>query len=302
MGGIKPAEVSAILKSQLSGIETAASLDEVGTVLEVGDGISLVYGLNNVQYGELVSFDSGLQGMVLNLEEDNVGVVLFGPSREVKEGDKVKRMNKIASINVGEKIVGRVVDTLGEPIDGKGKIEGEMFQMPIERKAPGVIFRQPVNEPLQTGIKSIDAMIPVGRGQRELVIGDKQTGKTTVCIDTILNQKEFYDAGEPVYCIYVAIGQKASTVAAIAKTLEERGAMQYTTIVAANASDPAPMQVYAPFAGAAIGEYFRDTGRPALIIYDDLSKQAVAYREVSLLLRRPPGREAYPGDVFLFTL
>ena len=298
MGGIKPAEVSAILKSQLSGIETAASLDEVGTVLEVGDGISLVYGLNNVQYGELVSFDSGLQGMVLNLEEDNVGVVLFGPSREVKEGDKVKRMNKIASINVGEKIVGRVVDTLGEPIDGKGKIEGEMFQMPIERKAPGVIFRQPVNEPLQTGIKSIDAMIPVGRGQRELVIGDKQTGKTTVCIDTILNQKEFYDAGEPVYCIYVAIGQKASTVAAIAKTLEERGAMQYTTIVAANASDPAPMQVYAPFAGAAIGEYFRDTGRPALIIYDDLSKQAVAYREVSLLLRRPPGREAYPGDVF----
>ena len=220
MGGIKPAEVSAILKSQLSGIETAASLDEVGTVLEVGDGISLVYGLNNVQYGELVSFDSGLQGMVLNLEEDNVGVVLFGPSREVKEGDKVKRLNKIASINVGEKIVGRVVDTLGEPIDGKGKIEGEMFQMPIERKAPGVIFRQPVNEPLQTGIKSIDAMIPVGRGQRELVIGDKQTGKTTVCIDTILNQKEFYDAGEPVYCIYVAIGQKASTVAAIAKTLE----------------------------------------------------------------------------------
>ena len=298
MAAIKPAEVSAILKEQLTGTSTAASLSEVGTVLEVGDGIARVYGLTNAQYGELVTFESGLEAMVLNLEEDNVGVVLLGPSKNIKEGDTVKRTNRIASINVGEGIVGRVVDTLGNPIDGKGDIEGELYQMPLERKAPGVIYRQPVNEPLQTGIKAIDAMIPVGRGQRELVIGDRQTGKTTVCIDTILNQKEFYDAGEPVYCIYVAVGQKASTVAAIAKTLEDRGALAYTTIVAANASDPAPMQVYAPMAGAAIGEYFRDTGRPALIIYDDLSKQAVAYREVSLLLRRPPGREAYPGDVF----
>jgi len=298
MSQIKPAEVSAILKKQLTGLDASASLDEVGTVLQVGDGIARVYGLSNVQYGELVSFDSGLEGIVLNLEEDNVGVVLLGPSKEISEGDTVKRTQRIASINVGEKIVGRVVNALGKPIDGKGNIEGKLYEMPLERKAPGVIFRQPVNEPMQTGIKSIDAMIPVGRGQRELVIGDRQTGKTTVCIDTILNQKEFYDAGEPVYCIYVAIGQKASTVAGIAKTLEDKGAMAYTTIVAANASDPAPMQVYAPFAGAAIGEFFRDTGRPALIIYDDLSKQAVAYREVSLLLRRPPGREAYPGDVF----
>jgi F-type H+-transporting ATPase subunit alpha len=298
MAEVKPAEVSAILKQQLSGFDSTASLDEVGTVLQVGDGIARVYGLSNAQYGELVSFDSGLEGIVLNLEEDNVGVVLLGPSKEISEGDTVKRTQRIASINVGENIVGRVVDTLGSPIDGKGPIKGDLYEMPLERKAPGVIFRQPVNEPLQTGIKSIDAMIPVGRGQRELVIGDRQTGKTTVCIDTILNQKEFYDAGEPVFCIYVAIGQKASTVAGIAKTLEDKGAMAYTTIVAANASDPAPMQVYAPFAGAAIGEYFRDTGRPALIIYDDLSKQAVAYREVSLLLRRPPGREAYPGDVF----
>ena len=298
MSQIKPAEVSAILKKQLTGLDASASLDEVGTVLQVGDGIARVYGLSNVQYGELVQFDSGLEGIVLNLEEDNVGVVLLGPSKEIKEGDTVKRTQRIASINVGEKIVGRVVNALGKPIDGKGNIEGKFYEMPLERKAPGVIFRQPVNEPLQTGIKSIDAMIPVGRGQRELVIGDRQTGKTTVCIDTILNQKEFYDAGEPVYCIYVAIGQKASTVAGIAKTLEDKGAMAYTTIVAANASDPAPMQVYAPFAGAAIGEFFRDTGKPALIIYDDLSKQAVAYREVSLLLRRPPGREAYPGDVF----
>ena len=298
MAAIKPAEVSAILKDQLAGMDTSSSLDEVGTVLEVGDGIARVYGLSNAQYGELVRFDSGLQGMVLNLEEDNVGVVLLGPSKGLKEGDTVKRTNTIASINVGEGIVGRVVNTLGNPIDGKGAIEGDLNEMPLERKAPGVIYRQPVNEPMQTGIKSIDAMIPVGRGQRELVIGDRQTGKTTVCIDTILNQKEFYDAGEPVYCIYVAIGQKASTVAAIAKTLEDKGALAYTTIVSANASDPAPMQVYAPFAGAAIGEYFRDTGRPALIVYDDLSKQAVAYREVSLLLRRPPGREAYPGDVF----
>ncbi|GAA4272199.1 F0F1 ATP synthase subunit alpha [Aquimarina gracilis] len=298
MAEVNPAEVSAILKQQLSGFEASASLEEVGTVLQVGDGIARVYGLSNAQYGELVQFESGLEGIVLNLEEDNVGVVLLGSSTEVKEGATVKRTQRIASINVGEGIVGRVVDTLGNPIDGKGAIEGETFEMPLERKAPGVVFRQPVNEPLQTGIKSIDAMVPIGRGQRELVIGDRQTGKTTVCIDTILNQKEFYDAGEPVYCIYVAIGQKASTVAGIAKVLEDKGALAYTTIVAANASDPAPMQVYAPFAGAAIGEYFRDTGRPALIIYDDLSKQAVAYREVSLLLRRPPGREAYPGDVF----
>jgi len=298
MAEVNPAEVSAILKKQLSGFESGASLDEVGTVLTVGDGIANVYGLANAQYGELVQFESGLEGMVLNLEEDNVGIVLLGPSKDVREGSVVKRTERIASINVGEGIVGRVVDTLGNPIDGKGDIEGETFQMPLERKAPGVIYRQPVSEPMQTGIKSIDAMVPVGRGQRELVIGDRQTGKTTVCIDTILNQKEFYDAGEPVHCIYVAIGQKASTVAGIAKVLEDKGAMEYTTIVAANASDPAPMQVYAPFAGAAIGEYFRDTGRPALIIYDDLSKQAVAYREVSLLLRRPPGREAYPGDVF----
>ena len=298
MADVKAAEVSAIIKQQLTGFDSGVSLDEVGSVLQVGDGIARVYGLSNAQYGELVSFDSGLEGMVLNLEEDNVGVVLLGPSKGVKEGDTVKRTQRIASINVGEGVVGRVVDALGNPIDGKGALTGDLYEMPLERKAPGVIFRQPVNEPLQTGIKSIDAMIPIGRGQRELVIGDRQTGKTTVCIDTILNQKEFYDAGEPVYCIYVAVGQKASTVAAIAKVLEDKGALAYTTIVAANASDPAPMQVYAPFAGAAIGEYFRDTGCPALIIYDDLSKQAVAYREVSLLLRRPPGREAYPGDVF----
>ena len=298
MAEVKPAEVSVILKNQLSGYESTASLDEVGSVLTVGDGIARVYGLSNVQYGELVEFDNGLEGIVLNLEEDNVGVVLLGHSKSIVEGSTVKRTQRIASINVGEGISGRVVNTLGEPIDGKGAITGKTYEMPLERIAPGVIFREPVTEPLQTGIKAIDAMIPVGRGQRELVIGDRQTGKTTVCIDTILNQKEFYDAGEPVYCIYVAIGQKASTVANIAKVLEEKGALAYTTIVAANASDPAPMQVYAPFAGAAIGEYFRDTGRPALIVYDDLSKQAVAYREVSLLLRRPPGREAYPGDVF----
>jgi len=298
MAEVKPAEVSAILKQQLTGFEATASLDEVGSVLTVGDGIARVYGLSNAQYGELVEFDNGLEGIVLNLEEDNVGVVLLGKSGDIKEGATVKRTQRIASINVGEGIVGRVVNTLGFPIDGKGPIAGDTYEMPLERKAPGVIYREPVTEPLQTGIKAIDAMIPVGRGQRELVIGDRQTGKSTVCIDTILNQKEFYDAGEPVYCIYVAIGQKASNVALIAKVLEDAGALAYTTIVAANASDPAPMQVYAPFAGAAIGEYFRDTGRPALIIYDDLSKQAVAYREVSLLLRRPPGREAYPGDVF----
>lgn len=298
MAEVKPAEVSAILKQQLSGFESTTSLEEVGTVLTVGDGIARIHGLSNAQYGELVEFESGLEGIVLNLEEDNVGVVLLGHSSEIVEGSTVKRTQRIASIDVGEGIVGRVVDTLGNPIDGKGAITGETFEMPLERIAPGVIFREPVTEPLQTGIKAIDAMIPVGRGQRELVIGDRQTGKTTVCIDTILNQKEFYDAGEPVYCIYVAVGQKASTVANIAQILEDKGALAYTTIVAANASDPAPMQVYAPFAGAAIGEYFRDTGRPALIVYDDLSKQAVAYREVSLLLRRPPGREAYPGDVF----
>jgi F-type H+-transporting ATPase subunit alpha len=298
MAEVKPAEISAILKQQLSGFEASASLDEVGTVLTVGDGIARVYGLSNVQYGELVEFTGGLEGIVLNLEEDNVGVVLLGPSKGISEGSTVKRTNRIASLKVGEEIVGRVVDTLGNPIDGKGPIGGDLYEMPLERKAPGVIYRQPVTEPLQTGIKAIDAMIPVGRGQRELVIGDRQTGKTAVCIDTIINQKEFYDAGEPVFCIYVAIGQKASTVALIAKNLEEKGAMAYTTIVAANASDPAAMQVYAPFAGASIGEYFRDTGRPALIVFDDLSKQAVAYREISLLLRRPPGREAYPGDVF----
>ncbi len=298
MAAVNPAEISNILKQQLAGFEGFDSLEEVGTVLEIGDGIARVYGLTNVQYGELVQFENGLEAIVLNLEEDNVGVVLLGPAEEIKEGSTVKRTKRIASIKVGEGIVGRVVDTLGNPIDGKGPIKGETYEMPLERKAPGVIFRQPVNEPLQTGVKAVDAMIPIGRGQRELIIGDRQTGKSTVAIDTILNQKEFYDAGVPVYCIYVAVGQKASTVAGIYALLEERGALAYTTIVAANASDPAPMQVYAPMAGAAIGEYFRDSGRPALIVYDDLSKQAVAYREVSLLLRRPPGREAYPGDVF----
>ena len=298
MAEVNPAEVSAILRDQLAGVKTAADLEEVGTVLYVGDGIARIYGMSQVQSGELIEFDNGLMGIVLNLEEDNVGAVLLGSSNKVREGDTVKRTGRIASVNVGEGMLGRVVDTLGTPIDGKGPIQGETFAMPIERKAPGVIYRQPVNEPLQTGIKSIDSMIPVGRGQRELIIGDRQTGKTTVAIDTIINQKEFYDRGEPVYCVYVAIGQKGSTVAGIVKTLEDAGAMAYTTIVAANASDPAPMQFYAPFTGAAIAEYFRDTGRPALIVFDDLSKQAVAYREVSLLLRRPPGREAYPGDVF----
>ena len=298
MADVKPAEVSAILKEQLSEFRSEAELKEVGTVLTVGDGIARIYGLNGVQYGELIEFNGGLQGIALNLEEDNVGAVLLGRSTGVKEGDTVKRLGRIASVNVGEEMVGRVVDTLGNPIDGKGPIGGDLYEMPIERKAPGVIFRQPVNEPLQTGIKAIDAMIPVGRGQRELVIGDRQTGKTTVTIDTIINQKEFYDAGEPVFCIYVAIGQKGSTVAGIVKKLEDAGAMAYTVVVASNAADPAPMQFYAPMTGAAIGEFFRDTGRPALIVFDDLSKQAVAYREVSLLLRRPPGREAYPGDVF----
>tara|TARA_B100001093_G_scaffold520162_1_gene613256 strand:- start:2137 stop:3714 length:1578 start_codon:yes stop_codon:yes gene_type:complete len=298
MASVKPAEVSAILREQLSGLKTEAEIAEIGTVLQVGDGIARVYGLSNVSSGELIEFQSGLQGIVLNLEEDNVGAVLLGPSKGIKEGDTVKRTKRIASINVGNGLLGRVVDTLGKPIDGKGPVVGKTYEMPLERTAPGVIFRQPVNEPLQTGIKAVDAMIPIGRGQRELIIGDRQTGKTSVAIDTIINQKEFYDAGEPVYCIYVAIGQKGSTVANIVKMLEEAGALPYTIIVAANASDPAPMQFYAPFAGAAIGEFFRDTGRHGLIVYDDLSKQAVAYREVSLLLRRPPGREAYPGDVF----
>ena len=295
---VRPDEVSAIIRQQLSGFKSEAELEEVGTVLQVGDGIARVYGLTKVQSGELVEFENGLQGIVLNLEEDNVGVVLLGPSSTIKEGDTIKRTKKIASIKVGEGMLGRVVNTLGEPIDGKGPIIGETYEMPIERKAPGVIYRQPVNEPLQTGIKAIDAMIPIGRGQRELVIGDRQTGKSAVCIDTIINQKEFYEAGNPVLCIYVACGQKASTVANVVRTLEENGAMAYTVVVSASAADPAPLQFYAPFSGAAIGEYFRDTGRPALIVYDDLSKQAVAYREVSLLLRRPPGREAYPGDVF----
>ncbi len=298
MVDIKPDEISAILRQQLSHVDSAATLEEVGTVLQIGDGIARVYGLNGVRQGELVEFANGVKAIALNLEEDNVGVVLMGDYMEIREGDTVKRTNKIASIMVGDGMVGRVVNTLGEPIDGKGPIAGQLYEMPLERKAPGVLFREPVKEPLQTGIKAIDAMIPIGRGQRELVIGDRQTGKTAICIDTIINQKEFFAAGKPVYCIYVAIGQKASTVAGVMKTLQENGAMDYTTIVAASASEPAPLQFYAPFAGAAIGEFFRDTGRPALVIYDDLSKQAVAYREVSLLLRRPPGREAYPGDVF----
>jgi F-type H+-transporting ATPase subunit alpha len=299
MAEIKPAEVSAILRQQLAGFSTQAELEETGSVLQVGDGIARVYGLTHVQAGELVEFaTTGVKGIVLNLEEDNVGVVMLGESSSINEGDLVRRTRQIASIPVSEGMLGRVINTVGEPIDGKGPVVGEVFEMPLERKAPGVIFRQPVNEPLQTGIKAIDAMIPIGRGQRELIIGDRQTGKTAIAIDTILNQKEFFDKGEPVYCIYVAIGQKGSSVANIVQTLEQKGAMQYTVVVVATASDPAAMQFYAPFAGAAIGEFFRDTGRPALIIYDDLSKQAVAYREVSLLLRRPPGREAYPGDVF----
>ncbi|RPD38763.1 F0F1 ATP synthase subunit alpha [Chitinophaga barathri] len=298
MVDIKPDEISAILRQQLSNFNASAELEEVGTVLSVGDGIARVYGLNNVRSGELVEFENGVKAIVLNLEEDNVGVVLMGSSAGIKEGATVRRTRQIASIKVGEGMVGRVVNTLGEPIDGKGPISGELYEMPLERKAPGVIYREPVKEPLQTGIKAIDAMIPIGRGQRELVIGDRQTGKTAICVDAIINQKEFFEAGKPVYCIYVAIGQKASTIAGVMKTLADNGALAYTVIVAASASEPAPLQFYAPFAGAAIGEFFRDTGRPALIIYDDLSKQAVAYREVSLLLRRPPGREAYPGDVF----
>ena len=296
--GIRPDEVSAIIREQLSNLKTETQLEEVGTVLQVGDGIAIIYGLSKVQYGELIEFQSGLQGIALNLEEDNVGAVLLGGTEKVREGDTVKRLNRIASIRVGDGMLGRVVNTLGEPIDGMGPIGGDLYEMPLERKAPGVIFREPVKEPLQTGIKAIDAMIPIGRGQRELIIGDRQTGKTAIAIDTIINQKEFYDKGQPVFCIYVAVGQKASTVAQVVNTLKANGAMDYTVVVAAPASDPAPLQFYAPMAGCAIGEFFRDRGKPALIIYDDLSKQAVAYREVSLLLRRPPGREAYPGDVF----
>jgi F-type H+/Na+-transporting ATPase subunit alpha len=298
MTNIKPAEVSEILKQQIEGFKSSAELEEVGTVLQVGDGIARIYGLSNVESNEMIEFDCGMKGIVLNLEEDNVGVVLLGLSEAIKEGDTVKRLQRIASIMVGEKLLGRVINTIGDPIDGKGAIQGELLEMPLERKAPGVIFRQPVKQPLQTGIKAIDSMIPIGRGQRELIIGDRQTGKTAVAIDTIINQRENYEKGKPVYCIYVAVGQKGSTVANIAATLEKHGAMEYTVIVSATAADPAALQFYAPYAGAAIGEYFRDTGRDALIIFDDLSKQAVSYREVSLLLRRPPGREAYPGDVF----
>tara|TARA_B100001250_G_scaffold222437_1_gene190755 strand:- start:972 stop:2552 length:1581 start_codon:yes stop_codon:yes gene_type:complete len=300
MTEIKSSEVSQILKEELSNLQAQSGLEETGTVLAVGDGIARLYGLQNVESGELIEFnnDESQQGIVLNLEEDNVGAVLLGSSTKIKEGDIVKRTKKIASIQVGEGMLGRVVNALGIPIDGKGPIEGETYQMPLERKAPGVIYRQPVTEPLQTGIKAIDAMIPIGRGQRELIIGDRQTGKTSVALDTIINQKEFYEQGNPVYCVYVATAQKGSTIANIVKMLNDNGALPYTVIVAASSADPAPMQFYSPFTGAAIGEFFRDTGRHALIVYDDLSKQAVSYREVSLLLRRPPGREAYPGDVF----
>jgi F-type H+-transporting ATPase subunit alpha len=298
MANIKPAEVSKILRQQLEGIQTGVELEEVGTVLQVGDGIARIYGLSNAQSNELIEFENGIEAIVLNLEEDNIGAVLLGPTEEINEGDIVKRTGRIASLGVGEGLLGRVISPTGQPLDGKGPITGELFILPFERKAPGVIFRQPVRQPLQTGIKAIDAMIPIGRGQRELIIGDRQTGKTAIAIDTIINQRSNFEKGKPVYCIYVAIGQKGSTVANIAATLEEHGALEYTVIVLATASDPAASQFYAPFAGAAIGEFFRDTGRDALIIYDDLSKQAVSYREVSLLLRRPPGREAYPGDVF----
>lgn len=298
MSNIRPDEISSILKDQITGFNTAASLEEVGTVLQVGDGIARIYGLLGVQYGELVEFTNGVRAVALNLEQDNVGAVLMGSSGDIKEGDKVKRTGKIASIKAGHGVLGRVINALGEPVDGKGPITGELFEMPLERKAPGVLYREPVTEPLQTGIKAIDAMIPIGRGQRELIIGDRQTGKTAIALDTIINQKEFYEKGNPVYCIYVACGQKESTVKQVVKSLEESGAMAYTVVVTAAASNPAPLQFFAPMAGCAIGEYFRDLGLPALVIYDDLSKQAVAYREVSLLLRRPPGREAYPGDVF----
>ena len=298
MTSIRPSEVSDILKKKIAGIKSKSELEEIGVVLQVGDGIARIYGLTEVEANEMIEFENGIKGIVLNLEEDNVGAVLLGPSDEIKEGDTVRRLKRIASIMVGEGLIGRIINTIGEPLDGKGPISGDLYEMPLERKAPGVIFRQPVKEPLQTGIKAIDAMIPIGRGQRELIIGDRQTGKTTIALDTIINQREWYEKGEPVYCIYVAVGQKRSTVAQIAKILERYGAMDYTVIVSASASEPAALQFYAPYAGAAIGEFFRDTGRHALVIYDDLSKQAVAYREVSLLLRRPPGREAYPGDIF----
>ena len=295
---IKPSEVSEVLLQQLKGIDNSLKFDEVGTVLQVSDGVARIYGLRNAEANELLQFENGIMGTVMNLEEDNVGAVLLGPTDQIKEGMIVKRTKHIASINVGESMLGRVIDPLGVPLDGRGEIGGELCEMPLERKAPGVIFRQPVTEPLQTGLKAIDAMIPIGRGQRELIIGDRQTGKTAIAIDTIINQRANYEAGNPVYCIYVAIGQKGSTVASIVNALREKGAMDYTIVVAATASDPAAMQYFAPFAGAAIGEYFRDTGRHALVVYDDLSKQAVAYREVSLILRRPSGREAYPGDIF----
>ena len=295
---IKPSEVSEVLLQQLKGIDTHLQFDEVGNVLQVSDGVARIYGLRNAEANELLEFENGIMAIVMNLEEDNVGAVLLGPTDQIKEGMVVKRTKRIASINVGEGMLGRVIDPLGVPLDGRGQIGGELCEMPLERKAPGVIFRQPVNQPLQTGLKSVDAMIPIGRGQRELIIGDRQTGKTSIAIDTILNQKSNYEAGKPVYCIYVAIGQKGSTVASLVNTLRERGAMDYTIVVAATAADPAALQYFAPFAGAAIGEYFRDTGRDALVVYDDLSKQAVAYREVSLILRRPSGREAYPGDIF----
>ena len=295
---IKPSEVSEVLLQQLQGIDTSLKFDEVGTVLQVSDGVARIYGLRNAEANELLQFENGVMGTVMNLEEDNVGAVLLGPTDQIKEGMIVKRTKRIASIRVGESMLGRVIDPLGNPLDGRGEIGGELCEMPLERKAPGVIFRQPVTEPLQTGLKAIDAMIPIGRGQRELIIGDRQTGKTAIAIDTIINQRSNFETGDPVYCIYVAIGQKGSTVASIVNALREKGAMDYTIVVAATASDPAALQYYAPFAGATIGEYFRDTGRHALVVYDDLSKQAVAYREVSLILRRPSGREAYPGDIF----
>ena len=295
---IKVSEVSEVLLKQLEGIDTHVQLDEVGTVLQVSDGVVRIFGLHNAEAGELLEFENGIKAIVMNLEEDNVGAVLLGPTDKIKEGFTVKRTKRIASIMVGEKMLGRVIDPLGAPLDGKGLVDGELCEMPLDRKAPGVIFRQPVNQPLQTGLKAVDAMIPIGRGQRELIIGDRQTGKTAIAIDTIINQRANYEAGDPVYCIYVAIGQKGSTVASVVNTLRQYGAMDYTVVVAATAGDPAALQYYAPFAGAAIGEYFRDTGRHALVVYDDLSKQAVAYREVSLILRRPSGREAYPGDIF----
>ncbi len=299
MSEIKPAEISAILRREMAGLQMETEMEETGTVLQIGDGIARIYGLTNAWAGEMISFnDDTLRGVILNLEEDNVGVVLLGDEKNVKEGDIVKRTHHIVSIEVGEGLLGRVINTLGKAIDGKGAIEGDLYEMPLERRSPGVIFRQPVNEPLQTGIKAIDAMIPIGRGQRELIIGDRQTGKTAIAVDTIIAQREYFEKGAPVYCVYVAIGQKGSTVANIVNRLEKSGAMDYTVVVSATASDPAAMQFFAPFAGMAVGEYFRDIGHPALVIFDDLSKQAVSYREVSLLLRRPPGREAYPGDVF----